>query len=140
MPSTPRSIISSKNAAHALGVGAVKQRRVGGHAETALHGLLNPIDCHCRSRPRGKLRSRGAPLPIQMDAESKVLARLEEVDFLLEQQGVGAEVDVLLARHQPFHDLVDLGVHKRFAARDADHAARRTHRPHGSTARASAGA
>ena len=106
---------------HALGVGSVKQRGIGGHPETAFHGLTDPIHCDFIPALAANCEVVVLLLPIQMDAESKVLARLEEVDFLFEQQGVGAQVDVLLASHQPFHDLVDFGVHKRFPARNGNH-------------------
>ena len=36
------------------------------------------------------------------------------------QQRVGAEINVFLAGHQPVHDLDDLRVHQRLAARNAD--------------------
>ena len=60
-------------------------------------------------------------LAVQVDGEGEVLARLEQRDLFLEQQRVGAEVDVFLARDQAFDDLVDLRMHQRFAAGDGDH-------------------
>ncbi len=56
-----------------------------------------------------------------MHDEGEVLARLEEVNLFFQQQAVGAEVDVLLARDQAFDDLDDARVHERLAAGDADH-------------------
>ena len=56
----------------------------------------------------------------------------EEVELLLEQQRVGAEVDVLLARDEPCDDLVDLGMQQRLAAGDAHH--RRAALVHGAQA------
>ena len=43
------------------------------------------------------------------------------MQLLLEQQRVGAEIDVALARDQRGDDLVDLLVHQRFSARDRHH-------------------
>ena len=60
-------------------------------------------------------------LAVHVDAEGEVLARLEQVELFLQQQRVGAEVDVLLPRDQPFDDFVDLRVQQRLAAGDANH-------------------
>ena len=43
------------------------------------------------------------------------------MQLFFEQKCVGAEVNVLFARDQAFHDLVDLRVHQRFAAGNRDH-------------------
>ena len=43
------------------------------------------------------------------------------MQLLLEQNGVGAEVDVFLPRHQAGDDLVDLRMQQRLAAGNADH-------------------
>src|ERR1700693_4229637 len=43
------------------------------------------------------------------------------MDFFFQQQRVGAEINVFLARDQTFNNLGDLGVHERFAAGDGDH-------------------
>src|ERR1700733_3215364 len=61
------------------------------------------------------------PLPIQMDRKGKVLARFEESDLLLQQQRVGAQIDVLLACDQSLDDLDDLRVHKGLTARNGNH-------------------
>ena len=58
---------------------------------------------------------------VHVDRECQVLARLEQVDLFLEQQRVGAEVDVLLARDQAVDDLGDLRMHQRLAAGDGHH-------------------
>src|ERR1700744_2817417 len=71
-------------------------------------------------------------LPIQMDREGKVLARFEKSDLLLQQQRIGAQIDVLLACYQSLDDLDDLRVHKGFAARNGNH--RRTALIHGTEA------
>ena len=60
-------------------------------------------------------------LAVHVDGEGEVLAGLEQVDLFLQQQGVGAEVDVFLARDQAFDDFLDLRMHERLAAGDADH-------------------
>ena len=58
--------------------------------------------------------------PVEMNAEGQVFGRLEQVELLFEEQRVGAQVDVLLPLDQALHDRVDLGVHQRLAARNAD--------------------
>jgi hypothetical protein len=42
-------------------------------------------------------------------------------ELLLQQQGVGAEIDVFLALHEAGDDLVDFRMQQRLAAGDADH-------------------
>src|SRR5438034_5367471 len=49
------------------------------------------------------------------------LAGLEKMQFFFEQQGIGAEVDILFPRHEPFHNPGDLRVHQGLAARDGYH-------------------
>ncbi len=105
----------------ALGVGALEQGRVGRDAEAPLHCLPDALDGHV-VRP---LPADGEVvvvlLPVHVDAEREVLARLELVELGLEQQRVRAEVDVLLAGHQPLDDLLDVRVQQRLAAGDGDH-------------------
>ena len=59
-------------------------------------------------------------LAVHVDGEGEVLARREEVQLFAQEQRVGAHVDVLLARDEALHDLVDLRVHERLAAGDGD--------------------
>src|SRR5439155_19396159 len=54
--------------------------------------------------------------PVEMDRESEVGARREEVDLLFEQQRVGAEIDEALALDDAFDDLADLLVQQRLTA------------------------
>ena len=56
-----------------------------------------------------------------MHRKCQVLARLEEMQFFFQQQGIGAEVNVLFPEHQPFHNLLDFRMHQRFAAGDRNH-------------------
>ena len=60
-------------------------------------------------------------LPIHVHGERQVFAGLKEMQFFLQQQRVGAEINVLLPRHQPFDDLVDFRVHQRLTAGDRNH-------------------
>ena len=60
-------------------------------------------------------------LAVHVDGEGQVLRRREQVELLAEEQRVGAEVNVLLARDQAGDDLGDLRVHQRLAAGDGDH-------------------
>jgi hypothetical protein len=59
--------------------------------------------------------------PVQMDRKCEVRAGLEQVDLLLDQQRVGAQVDELPARDQAFDDLGDVLVDQRLAARNRHH-------------------
>jgi len=60
-------------------------------------------------------------LAIHVDGEGQVFAGLEEVELFFEEQRVGAEINVFLARDEAFDDLVNLRVHQRLAARDGNH-------------------
>ena len=46
---------------------------------------------------------------------------MEQVNLLFQQQRIGAQVDILLARHQPFHDLGYLRMHQRLSAGNRHH-------------------
>jgi hypothetical protein len=59
--------------------------------------------------------------PVDVDDEGEVGRRLELVQLLGHEQGVGAQEDELLALDELVDDLVDLGVHQRLAAGDGDH-------------------
>src|SRR4051812_34964684 len=56
-----------------------------------------------------------------MNGESEILAGRKEVELFLEEERVGTQIDVLLARYQSFHDLLDLGVHQGFATGNGHH-------------------
>jgi hypothetical protein len=58
---------------------------------------------------------------VEMDVEGQVWARGEEVQLLLEQERVRAEIDELLALHELLDDLADLLVEERLTAGDRDH-------------------
>ena len=60
-------------------------------------------------------------LAVHVDAEGQIFRRLKLIDLFLQQQGVGAEVDVFLAGDESFDDFLDLRVQQRLAAGDADH-------------------
>jgi len=57
-------------------------------------------------------------LTVHVYRETEILARFEKIELLFEQQGVCAEIDVLLARHQTIDNFFDLRVHQRLATGD----------------------
>ena len=57
-------------------------------------------------------------LPVHVDGEGQILAGLEQVNLLFQQQRIGAEINVFLARDQAFDNLADLRMQQRLAARD----------------------
>ena len=63
-------------------------------------------------------RSCSSSSPSRWTEEGQVLARLEDIELLLEQQGVRAQIDELLARDDAFDDLVDLLVDQGLTAGD----------------------
>ena len=102
-------------------IGAVEERGVGGDAEAALQGFFDGVDGDVVSAFAADGEVVLFALAVHVDAEGQVLAGLEEMDLLLQQQRVGAEIDVFLACDQALDDFVDLRVHERFAAGDGDH-------------------
>ena len=118
MPSTPRSIISSKNSrilsgdAPSNNVVFVVTRNPRWSAALIPSRLVE--DAVAAHRLVVLL-----PEPVHVHAERQVLGRREQVELLLEQDGVGAEIDVLPPLHELGHQSVDVGVHERLAARNA---------------------
>src|SRR5208282_3447432 len=100
----------------ALGIEPVEERGVHADAEAARLGLAD----------RGHDAVEDAVLAhrmvvllletVEMDGEGEVGRGLEEVELLLQEERVGAEVDELLARDDALDDLVDLLVEQRLAA------------------------
>jgi len=58
---------------------------------------------------------------VDVHREREVRRWCEEVQLLLEQERIGAQVHVALARHQCRDYLIDLLVHQRLSAGDRDH-------------------
>ena len=60
-------------------------------------------------------------LPVHVHGKCQVLAGLEKMQLFLQQERIGAEIDVFLARDQALDDLVNLRVHQGLAAGDRNH-------------------
>ena len=58
---------------------------------------------------------------VEMDRPDEIGIGLEEIELLLQQQRVGAEIDEFLARDDALDDLLDLAVEQRLAAGDRHH-------------------
>ena len=121
MPSTPIVHHFIEEAAHAVGIGAVEERRVGGHAEAALHGLLDAFNRDVVSAFAADGEIVVLALAVEVNREGQVLRRRELRQAALQFERVGAQVDVLLARDQPVDDLDDLRMQQRLAAGDGHH-------------------
>ena len=110
--------------AHAVGIGAVKQRCVGRNPEAAFDGFLDAFDLPDRSRvpSRQTEKSWCSRCPSTWTENVKYLLGLKRCSFFFKQEGVGAEIDVFLALDQAaYDDFVDLRVHQRLAAGDGNH-------------------
>ena len=107
--------------ADTVGLGPVEECCVRGDAEAALDSLLNARD----SDIVGSLAANGKVVvlaqAVEMYAEGEVLGRGKFRQAAFEIQRVGAEVDVLLARHQPLDDFDNLGMQQRLATGDGNH-------------------
>src|ERR1700677_1923950 len=110
-----------KESAHAVRIGAIEERGIRRNTEAALDRLAYSLYRLVVTALAANGKIVVLALTIEMDGESQVLTGLKESDLLLEQQSVGAEIDVLLPRHQAFNNLANLRVHQRFAAGNGDH-------------------
>src|SRR5664280_897699 len=110
-----------EESAHAVGIGAVEERGIRGYAEAALQGFLHAVNGDVESAFAADGKVVVLALAVHVHRERQVLAGLEQVNLLFEQQSVGAQVDVLLARDQAVDDLGDLRMHQRLAAGNGHH-------------------
>ena len=120
-PSTPRSWqAKSEELGHLLGVGAVEQGGVDGHAEAARPGLADRLDrlVEYALAADGLVMMR--PVAVQMHREGQIRGRGEAVEFAAQQQRVGAQVDEALLGDQALDDRFHVVVDQRFAAGDGD--------------------
>ena len=74
MPSTPRSIISSKNARTLIGIGAVEQRGVGGNTESAAEGFAHAVEGDVVSAFAADGEVVLLALAVHVDGEGQILA------------------------------------------------------------------
>ena len=121
MPSTPTAIISSKNC---------RIRRGDAPSKSVVFVVTRKPRPSAALIPSHRLVVDAVPAhrlvvvlaePVHVHAEGQVLRGREQVELFLEEDGIRAEIDVLLALHQLGHEPVDLGIHQRLAARDAHH-------------------
>ncbi len=118
MPSTPISIISSKKRRTLLGsapsnsVVFVVTRKP--RCQSSLHAFDGYVIAAFAADGKIVMFS----FTVHVNREAEVFARLEEMQLLLQQQRIRAQINVLLARHQSLYDLLDLGMHERLAARN----------------------
>ncbi len=108
---------------HPHGRGAVEHGRVGGHPEAVTNRLSDRrhrfvVD----TLPTYRVVMLFAQ-PIHVDAEAEVLRRREQppLQLLFEEDGIGAEVDVLLALDQLLDQAANIRIHQRLAAGDGYH-------------------
>ena len=106
--------------ADGLAFHSLEYRSIRGHPEACLDRLANGVQRDFVSALLAYRQIVMLLLAIHVDRKSEVLARLEKVQLLLEQQGVRAHVHVLLAGHQAANDFGDARVHQRFPARNRD--------------------
>ena len=107
--------------ADAVGIGAIEESGVGGHAETGCDGGADSVESDVVSTFAADGKIVVLFLSVHVNGEAQILAGLEQVQLFFQQQRIGAEIDIFLARHKAFDNFVDLGMHQRFAAGDGDH-------------------
>src|SRR5215471_10254499 len=110
-----------KEGANTVGIGAVKQRRIRGNPESALQSLFDSLKRQIVSAFTADRKIVVLTLAIHVHGESQILAGTEQINFFLEQQRVGTQIDVFAALHQPGNDLTNLRMHERLASGNADH-------------------
>ena len=85
--------------ANAPGIGAIEKSRVGCHAEAALQRFLNALNSQLVAALAADGKIMMFFLAIHVHGEGQVLARLEEVQLFLQEQRVGAQINVFLPRY-----------------------------------------
>ena len=91
------------------GSGPLEQGGVGGHAEAAPESQPDGLDgLVVDAVPADRLVVL-LPETVHVHAEGQVLGRREEGELLLEQDGIGAEIDVLPPLDELDDQLVDIG-------------------------------
>ena len=110
-----------KKFADASGIGAFEQGGIGGDAESAGDGFFDGFEGDLV----GAITTDGGIVfgfeTIHVDAEGEVFCGFKEIELPLEEEGVGAKVDVFFAGDEAFDDRINLWMDQRFTARDGDH-------------------
>src|ERR1700733_1123710 len=88
-----------KESTHAVRIGAIEERGIRRNTEATLDRLAYSLHRLVVTALAANGKVVVLALAIEMDGEGKVLAGFEEADLFLEQQSIGAEIDILLPRH-----------------------------------------
>src|SRR6516165_2721892 len=110
-----------EEASDALRLGCVEQGRID--VDTKATGLrqLDRRDSTIVNAVLAHQAVMVIAVAVEMDCPGEISAGSEQLDFFLEQQSVGAEVNEFLLRRNALDNLVDLAVQQRFATRDHHH-------------------
>ena len=110
-----------KEFADASGIGAFEEGGIGGDTEAASDRFFDGFEGDLV----GSIAADGGVVfrfeTIHMNAEGEVFGGFKEIELPLEEECVGAKINVLFAGNEAFDDRIDLGMDQRFAARDGDH-------------------
>ena len=112
-----------KETPNGIGICAIKERRIGRDPEPHVHGGLDTCDRFVIRSIAADRKVMFGSSPIQVHRKREVLGGLEPscFKFLLEQDGIGAQVDVLLSLDQFLHQLANMLIYQRLATRDGHH-------------------
>ncbi len=99
--------------ADTLRIGAVEQSCVRCDSEALFYCFSDSLDSQLVATLTANGKIVMLFLPVHVHGEGQVLAGLEKMKLFFQEQRVGAEIDVLLPRHQALDDLLDLRVHQR---------------------------
>src|SRR5215510_8385898 len=122
MPSTPRFIISSKNCRMRSGEAPSKSVVLVVTRKPRRRAAWIPCTASSNTPSRHTASSWSSRSPSMWTLKvryGEAVCRDGVFELLLEQDGVGAEIDVLLPLDQLHHQLVDVGVHEGLAAGNA---------------------
>ena len=98
-----------------------EERRVSRDAKAALHGFIDRIDGDVIRAFASHGPVVEFPLSVEVNVDRERPAWFEEIELFLENQCVGAEVDVFPSSDQAFDYFGNLRVEQGFAAGNADH-------------------
>ena len=117
----PRSIALSKNSATSSGFSPLNSVQLMVTRKPLLRASLIAATALSNTPSWHTDSSWRSPVAVQMDRESQIGRGPVLIDVLGEQDGVGAQIDEFLARHDAGDDLRHLLVDQRLAAGNRDH-------------------
>lgn len=104
-----------------LRIGSVEKSGIGRNTEAAFDRFFNGFDGSFKSAIAADGLIMMLAVAVEVNAKGEIFRGLKEIHFLLQQQRVGAKINVFFPRDETIDDFVDFIVDEGFATGDADH-------------------